>query len=365
MVDIRWNDFDPEGLFAAAEQASAEIQERERAVRAVSQERASALAERNAAREAEEESREALKRLEDLILDRLPYKYDDGEDDDASPEECVEYAAQEIRFLIRQRDEARVRIGELTEEAKVLREECKSEANAAQRLYEELARTRALLENRTRERDEARSERGERCAACGKPTLAGEDFDGPCVHDSDLACALSQRDEAIADRDRARFACNTQWHDLERIASLCGRTADEYPLKAVERVVRERDEALARYTFRGGYIEDDSGDRWWSSSLLKRTEEERDEALAKASRAEKNFASVAEALDLADRPEGQGGIQVAPAEEIVEFARKAMRRYNQWDDVSESLSMACETPATGCECAGCSYAREKSGAHNQ
>ncbi len=27
----------------------------------------------------------------------------------------------------------------------------------------------------------------------------------------------------------------------------------------------------------------------------------------------------------------------------------------------ESISMACEEPRTGCECAGCSYAREKGG----
>jgi hypothetical protein len=40
--------------------------------------------------------------------------------------------------------------------------------------------------------------RNERCAACGKPTYVGEDFDGPCVDDTDLACALRQRDEAVA-----------------------------------------------------------------------------------------------------------------------------------------------------------------------
>jgi len=40
---------------------------------------------------------------------------------------------------------------------------------------------------------EAKS-RSERCAACGRPTEAGEDFGGPCVEDSDLACALKERD---------------------------------------------------------------------------------------------------------------------------------------------------------------------------
>lgn len=32
------------------------------------------------------------------------------------------------------------------------------------------------------------------------------------------------------------------------------------------------------------------------------------------------------------------------------------------EQMMESMSMACEEPPTGCECAGCSYAREKGGA---
>jgi len=39
------------------------------------------------------------------------------------------------------------------------------------------------------------ADRAERCAACGRPTYVGEDFDGPCVHDSDLACAMWHRDD--------------------------------------------------------------------------------------------------------------------------------------------------------------------------
>lgn len=44
-------------------------------------------------------------------------------------------------------------------------------------------------------------ERGERCLACGRPTYAGEDFDGPCVEDTDLACAL-----ALLSRERTWVA---------------------------------------------------------------------------------------------------------------------------------------------------------------
>lgn len=57
--------------------------------------------------------------------------------------------------------------------------------------------------------------------------------------------ARDEHDRVVEERERAHRACNAYWHDLERIASLCERTADEYPLKAVERTVRERDEARA------------------------------------------------------------------------------------------------------------------------
>jgi hypothetical protein len=46
-----------------------------------------------------DEELEELEALQAHIREHLPYKYDDGEDDDASPEECVEYAAREIREL--------------------------------------------------------------------------------------------------------------------------------------------------------------------------------------------------------------------------------------------------------------------------
>lgn len=75
-----------------------------------------------------------------------------------------------------------------------------------------------------RQRDEARTEL----------KRLGDDFQS--VWDS--------RDEVIQERERARLACNTYWHDLSRIARLCGMTDDEYPLKAVERVVKERDALL-------------------------------------------------------------------------------------------------------------------------
>jgi hypothetical protein len=83
-----------------------------------------------------------------------------------------------------------------------------------------------IVETLRRERDEARSE------------LKKTEDDFQSVFDS--------RDEVIRERERARQACNTYWHDLTRIALLCAQTDDEYPLKAVERLVKERDELLQR-----------------------------------------------------------------------------------------------------------------------
>lgn len=69
----------------------------------------------------------------------------------------------------------------------------------------------------------------------------------------DFQSVWESRDTVIKERERARQACDAYWHDLMRIALLCAQTDDEYPLKAVERTVRdfakslrERDEALAQ-----------------------------------------------------------------------------------------------------------------------
>ena len=55
-------------------------------------------------------------------------------------------------------------------------------------------------------------DRGERCRACWRPTYAGEDFGGPCVDESDLACALRERDDARAEVERL----NTDVRILEK-----------------------------------------------------------------------------------------------------------------------------------------------------
>ena len=60
-------------------------------------------------------------------------------------------------------------------------------------------------------------------------------------------------EKVVSERDEAR----------EQVAALRARLA------AAE---RERDEARSAYTFRGGYIEDASGARWWSAELVARLE---------------------------------------------------------------------------------------------
>lgn len=70
-------------------------------------------------------------------------------------------------------------------------------------------------------------------------------------------------------------------------------------LDALRRIEIERDEArkeaaewkarldlAPQYTFRGGYVEDSAGDRWWSADLLTNVEAERDAWKARAEAAE-------------------------------------------------------------------------------
>lgn len=79
------------------------------------QREADALQDWQALRAERDEAQEELENLQETICGFLPYKYDDGEDDDANAEERVEYAAQEIQELTRQRDEARAEVERLKE----------------------------------------------------------------------------------------------------------------------------------------------------------------------------------------------------------------------------------------------------------
>lgn len=57
--------------------------------------------------------------------------------------------------------------------------------------------------------------------------------------------------------------------------------------------------AASGYTFRGGYIEDEAGDRWWSQELLAKVEQERDEARAEVAELRRKLASTQAELDCA------------------------------------------------------------------
>ena len=115
-------------------------------------------------------------------------------------------------------------------------DEALAEVARREREHEALLETaQKALAHAEHERDEARAELKK----------SSDDF-----HD-----VWESRDKVIEERERARQACNAYWHDLSRIGSLCEQSADEYPLKAVERMVREfraviaeRDAMKARIT---------------------------------------------------------------------------------------------------------------------
>jgi hypothetical protein len=112
---------------------------------------------------------------------------------------------------------------------------------AAAKLRAELASARAEVEMLRERLLEAERERDEARAELQKTR-------------DDFSSVWESRDEVIKERERARQACNAYWHDLSRIGSLCEQTADEYPLKAVERtikqfqeVIKQRDKAQADF----------------------------------------------------------------------------------------------------------------------
>jgi len=90
-------------------------------------------------------------------------------------------------------------------------------------------------------------------------------------------------------------------------------------------------------------------------ATLTRVLRERDEA-------RRDFVRVADALGCVSTDDTGRAGALASVEEVVEQARKAQKCFDLWEDVHAASFMACENPPTGCDCAGCSYAREKGGA---
>lgn len=78
-----------------------------------------------------------------------------------------------------------------------------------------------------------------------------------------------------------------------------------------------------------------------------------------------DFIKVADALGLVSTDDTGRIGAVASVEEAVAEAKQAARALARQPELFEAMSMACENPPAGCDCAGCSYAKEKSGAHNE
>jgi len=71
---------------------------------------------------------------------------------------------------------------------------------AAEAAVKEINRLRTCCG--TEKAAEMRAERGETCSGCERPTMVGDDFGGPCVHDSDFECALAKLKDARAESQR-------------------------------------------------------------------------------------------------------------------------------------------------------------------
>lgn len=84
-----------------------------------------------------------------------------------------------------------------------------------------------------------------------------------------------------------------------------------------------------------------------------------DEARAEAKRWRDDYIAVADAVGMVGWAEGQGPAQIASVEELVACARAGASALLSLEEWQEAAAMACETPLAGCDCHGCSYAREK------
>lgn len=69
---------------------------------------------REQAEQERDEALAALAALEQEVVRLFPYAYDDGTSDEADPKECLQYAADEMQQLRRERDEARAEVKRIT-----------------------------------------------------------------------------------------------------------------------------------------------------------------------------------------------------------------------------------------------------------
>lgn len=171
-----------------------------------------------------------------------------------------------------------------------------------------------------------------------------------------LRDAERERDEALVKLDCARTelegARSTSDYLLDQVNSLRDK-ADvrlSFAEKRLSEMTVERDELSHKLKGEAAHIKSLEG-------LLVDAVRERDEA-------RRDFVRVADALGLVSTDDTGRIGAVAPVEEVVKEARLAASALAKQAELFESLSMACETPPEGCDCAGCSYAREKGGDHN-
>lgn len=102
------------------------------------------------------------------------------------------------------------------------------------------------------------------CTSCNAYTVCSDD---PCSLEQEAPCWACLRKE----RDAAQRQLQGQGTGLTAIQLLLGNPENGL-IDAVKKVIAERDEARDAYTFRGGYIEDASGARWWSQELVAQLE---------------------------------------------------------------------------------------------
>lgn len=149
---------------------------------------------------------------------------------------------------------------------------------------------------------------------------------------------MRERDEARAEVERLR----RDWAATQNALNLAAYERDE---DRTEDAVKSPSEP---YTFRGGYIEDAAGDRWWSSELLAKVEKERDQ--------------LKEELEKLHRlaPTGTYTANVTYEMQLLTVKQERDEARAEVERLRWLAEAGCEnTPTKGCECPGCCTARER------
>lgn len=105
------------------------------------------------------------------------------------------------------------------------------------------------------------------------------------MEDRDYQDLWESRDQVIREREEARDRANRYWFDLGRIERLVGATGSKETVRAVERLVKERDELLKRVETLRDLADQSAYEQGTAHRRMGEAQRSRDDAAGRARRA--------------------------------------------------------------------------------